>query len=123
MTVARPAPPARRAAPRRKAWGASERARAAAAALAAFAALGLAGEAAARCQPASYCSQPGACLSIGQVKAQAARKFGPAGWRVGRVRLRGHAPSPTCLWYEVVLQHPSRPARSVYWNITGGQAR
>lgn len=78
--------------------------------------------AAATCQPPSYCAQRGACLSIGQVRDEVRRQL-PSGWRVARVRLRGHAPTATCLWYEVRLKGPGGESRAVYWNIKGGRAR
>lgn len=76
---------------------------------------------AAACKPPSYCAQPGACLSIGQVRDQVRGALGE-GWRVSRVRLVGHAPTQTCLWYEVRVSGPGGP-KIVYWNVTGGRAR
>lgn len=81
----------------------------------------LAGPAHAACQPPSYCNQPGACLNIQSIKSQAAQKYGGAGYRVASVRLRPHGRTATCLLYEVTLQHPSRGARVVYWDIKGGE--
>lgn len=80
-----------------------------------------AGGAQAACQPPSYCNQPGACLNIQSIKSQAAGKYGGQGYSVASVRLRPHGRTATCLLYEVTLQHPSRGARVVYWNILGGE--
>lgn len=62
-------------------------------------------------------------MNIGTVRAQVEAQIGGAGYTVSRVRLRGHAPTSTCLWYEVVLSHPNKKRKVVYWNIQGGRAR
>lgn len=81
---------------------------------------------AAGCQPASYCAGGGRCLTIRQVRREVMAAFSPGNarkWRISRVRLVGHAPTPTCLWYEVRLVGPTGKGRVVYWNVTGGRAR
>ena len=93
-------------------------------AVASFLALGLlAGPAAAACKDASYCAQQGACLTISQVKQQVLAKYGGQGYSVDRVRLVGHAPTPTCLWFKVRMSSKSKPGRVVYWKLRGGEAR
>lgn len=79
--------------------------------------------ASAACQPPSYCNQPGACLNIQAIKAQAAQRYGGQGFQVASVRLRPHGRTPTCLLYEVTLSHPQRGVRVVYWSIKGGEIR
>ncbi|MEL6279633.1 MAG: hypothetical protein AAF661_16600 [Pseudomonadota bacterium] len=93
-------------------------------AIATFLAIGLtSGPAAAACQNASYCAQPGACLKTSQVRAQAQAAYGSQGYSVSRVRLVGNAPTSTCLWFQVRLSHPKKSGRVVYWNLKGGEAR
>ncbi|MEL6977162.1 MAG: hypothetical protein AAGM38_00590 [Pseudomonadota bacterium] len=116
-----------RAAARRRARRGVVSLRAAALTLGLGLSLGLGGAlstpaAAASCQPPSYCAQAGACISSREVRSQAQAQA-PRGWTVARVRLVGHAPTPTCLWYEVRLQGPNGAGQVVYWSIRGGRAR
>lgn len=85
--------------------------------------LGPASARAADCKPPSYCQDRGACMTIAEVTRRANSQYASQGYSVGSVRLRGHAPTETCLWYEVSLRDRSGRSHVVYWNVTGGQVR
>ncbi len=78
---------------------------------------------AADCKPPSYCRDRGACVTIAQVTREANSRYKPQGYSVSSVRLRGHAPTATCLWYEVSLRKRGGGSHVAYWNVTGGQVR